>query len=133
MVGRRFQRMKAGDVVAITLACVVVACIGIVPARIAGGSGARFALIRSGENTWRYPLDADRAIEIPGLVGITKLVIEDGTIRAVESPGEQRIIMKMGAVGTPGQWLLSVPNGVLVTIEGAQSATDESEVDDVAM
>jgi hypothetical protein len=35
--------------------------------------------------------------------------------------------MKMGAVGTPGQWLLSVPNGVLVTIEGAQSATDEAK------
>lgn len=91
-----------------------------------------YALVRSGEQTWRFPLNVDRKIEIPGIAGITYLVIEDGFIWAEESPGPKRIIMKMGRINTPGQWLLSVPNAVFVTIEGSIPQAAQM-VDDVAM
>ncbi|MCI2104224.1 MAG: NusG domain II-containing protein [Sphaerochaeta sp.] len=127
MAAKRWSVVREGDLVVIALALCLIIAISLRSLASSASGKKAYAKITNGENVWRYPLDSDRSIEIPGLQGITYLKIENGTIRATESPGDRRIIMKMGAVGRPGQWLLSIPNGVMVTIEGDAPPSDEMD------
>lgn len=124
--------VRPGDILIFILGLLFVIYLSSASVRKVETGSSTYALIRSGEQTWRFPLDVDRNIDIPGIAGITKLVIEDGYIWAEDSPGPRHIIMKMGKINTPGQWLLSVPNAVFVTIEGTVDPASRA-VDDVAM
>ncbi|AEC02865.1 NusG domain II-containing protein [Parasphaerochaeta coccoides] len=132
-MGKRLREwVRPGDILIFILGLGFVIILSAASVRTVESGASTYALIRSGDQAWRFPLDVDRKVDIPGIAGITKLVIEDGYIWAEDSPGPRHIIMKMGKINTPGQWLLSVPNAVFVTIEGTVDPATR-EVDDVAM
>jgi hypothetical protein len=74
----------------------------------------------SGEQQWIYPLDADETVRVPGPLGDTVVVIQDGTVEVVSSPCPQKICIKTGRISKPGQWIACLPNRVFISIRGRE-------------
>jgi hypothetical protein len=81
----------------------------------------------SGEK-WLYPLDVNRRQAVPGPLGDTIVVIEDGRARVEESPCRNKLCIHMPPISKPGQWIACLPNTVFVSIKGR----DDQETDQVA-
>jgi hypothetical protein len=75
----------------------------------------------SGEQQWIFPLDAQTTLRVPGPLGETVVVIEDGTVRVVSSPCPEKICIKTGRISKPGQWIACLPNRVFISIRGKRS------------
>jgi hypothetical protein len=71
---------------------------------------------------WIYPVDAPRTtLRVPGPLGETVVVIEDGTVRVTSSPCPEKICVKTGRISKPGQWIACLPNRVFISIRGRRS------------
>ncbi len=84
----------------------------------------RYVEIRSPEGVSRYPLDTDRVIDLRGKLGPYRFVIEDGSVRAVESDCPYRICIYRGAIHLEGDSIICVPNGVSARIVGDGGGLD---------
>lgn len=83
--------------------------------------------IQSTGGTYLYPLSEDRDVKVDGPAGMTLIRIKSGEAYAVSSPGPLKIIMQMGRIRKPGEWLASLPNSVFVRIRGdAKNDVDAS-------
>ena len=82
------------------------------------------AVIRSvGDSTRVVRLSEDRVVEVRGALGVTRVRIEDGHVEFVSSPCPHKICVERGAIALEGDYIVCVPNGVSVRIEG-ESAFD---------
>jgi len=77
-------------------------------------------VIRVNEDTWRYSLDVDREIAVPGPLGETFVHIEC----------KNKFCIAAGEINRPGEWIVCLPNEVFIMIEGAMES-DGLEVDDI--
>ncbi len=75
----------------------------------------------------RYDLRHNKIIEVPGPLGSTCVEIKSGAARIISSPCPHKICVGMAPIGNKGDFLLCLPNGVLVKW-GAQT----SDVDAVS-
>lgn len=75
-------------------------------------------------------MDTPMHADIPGLLGDTLIHISDGKISIEDSPCPTKSCTMMGGISRKGQWLVCMPNGVFITIEGDSGKT--MEVDDVS-
>jgi len=73
------------------------------------------------EQHWIFPLDAHTTLRVPGPLGETVVVIEDGSVRVVSSPCPEKICIKTGRISKPGQWIACLPNRVFISIRGRRS------------
>ncbi len=122
------KQIRWGDVLLIGLSTIVVILLSV---NAYGGASERtYALIRNGSSTWRFPLDTPMHADIPGLLGDTLIHISDGKISIEDSPCPTKSCTTMGGISRKGQWLVCMPNGVFITIEGDSGKT--MEVDDVS-
>ncbi len=91
-------------------------------------------LVRVDEESWRFTLEDDRIIHIPGPLGDTEIHIQAGEIHVGESPCNSKICIAAGTISKPGQWIVCLPNHVFISIEGEDDGSLDSggeEVDDV--
>jgi hypothetical protein len=58
---------------------------------------------------------------VPGPLGDTVVVIENGSVRVVSSPCPEKICIKTGRISKPGQWIACLPNKVFISIRGRRS------------
>lgn len=65
------------------------------------------------------PMDRDDTRTVQGLRGRVVVVVHDGTARVAESSCRDQICVRSGSIASPGDAIACVPNGVVVTIEGA--------------
>ena len=86
----------------------------------AGQTAAQSAGLGAGQQ-WIYPLDGEVTLRIPGPLGDTMVVIEDGTVRVTSSPCPEKICIKTGRISKPGQWIACLPNRVFISIRGRRS------------
>jgi hypothetical protein len=67
-------------------------------------------------------LEADlgrpQIIDIEGPLGTTRIAIEEGTARIIESPCPHKLCIKKGRVSRVGDWVACIPNGVVLSVEG---------------
>jgi len=92
--------------------------------------GGRLEAVATGESgEWVYPLSEDRRFEVPGPLGATTVLIEDGAARILDSPCPNKTCMASRPIRTAGQWMACLPNRVFVRVEGAD---DEGGVDAAA-
>ena len=63
-------------------------------------------------------LSRRRTVEVEGLLGITTISIDEGTVRFIESPCPHRLCIKKGAVSRVGDLIACLPNGVVARIAG---------------
>lgn len=122
------HKFRWGDALLIGLATVIVILLTI--NAYGGASEQSYALVRNGDSTWRFPLDKPLHANIPGLMGDTVIHISDGKISIEDSPCPTKSCTTMGGISRKGQWLVCMPNGVFITIEGASEET--GGVDDVS-
>ena len=87
-------------------------------------------LIRVDEESWRFTLEDDRILHIPGPLGETEIHIQNGEVFVKDSPCKSKICVATGKVHRPGQWIICLPNHIFISIEGAVSP-ESGEVDDV--
>lgn len=88
-------------------------------------------VIESSHETWIYDINDDMIIDIPGPLGDTEVVIQDGSVHVHDSPCRNKICVSTGEIKRTGQWIICLPNDVFVRIEGRED-THEDKVDDVA-
>jgi len=91
---------------------------------------AETVLIRVDDTSWRYPLDTERDVAIPGPIGDTEVHIGDGHVHVTDSPCNSKICVAAGMISRPGEWIICLPNRVFISIEGVADP-GEQEVDDV--
>lgn len=111
-----WRRMTVADrLVAAGLLLVALGGVALVTAAPAGrrvvvGDGARVL--------FTAPLDRPQQVDIPGPLGMTRLVIDQGGARISASPCALKVCMGMGSARRPGDLLVCLPNRVLVQVEG---------------
>lgn len=81
------------------------------------GSGA---IIIRGEGGFEETVAAGGSgtFVVPGPVGETVVVVEDGVAHVESSDCRHQICVNMGRIRAPGELIACVPNGVTVVIEG---------------
>ena len=73
------------------------------------------------EQQWIFPLDTQTTLRVPGPLGETVVVIEEGSVRVVSSPCPEKICIKTGRISKPGQWIACLPNRIFISIRGRRS------------
>jgi len=116
-------RIRALDIVIFLLALLVIGLIAL--QTYARGSGTPEITIsgagQGAEQQWIYPLDAETTLRVPGPLGETVVVIEDGAVQVISSPCPEKICVKTGRISKPGQWIACLPNRVFISIQGRRS------------
>ncbi len=121
-------RLRPADLVILLITIVIITGLSV---SIYGRTGeASQVRIEGSGQEWIYPLDQDSWIHIPGPLGDTEVVIEEGKVHVHDSACRNKICVTTGIIERVGQWIICLPNDVFVRIEGALET--EGEVDDVA-
>jgi hypothetical protein len=68
----------------------------------------------------KYPLNADRRVEVQGPLGMTEVSIKKGRVRILSSPCPHKTCMAMVDIGSEGGILVCLPNEVIVRIGNGQ-------------
>jgi hypothetical protein len=111
-----------GDIVLIALsAASALALFIVLPVWVTAG-GNTVVITVDGETRARYRLDSNRTIKVPGPVGDTVVVIQDGKAFVSESACPNKLCTRMGSIGKEGGIIVCVPNKVTVSVEGAESS-----------
>lgn len=74
--------------------------------------------IKTPAKQYIYKLDQDNIIDVQGLKGKTRIKIKDGKVRITESACPLKICIKNGAISHTGEYLVCLPNGIIVSIKG---------------
>jgi len=78
----------------------------------------------SGQPEIELPLDTSRRIEVHGPLGDSVVEIKNGRVRFVSSPCRGQQCVHTGWLAHAGELAACLPNGVLVSIEGARARFD---------
>lgn len=81
-------------------------------------NGKSMVIIEAPGEKYIYPLDKNREISIPGVLGDTIVKIEKGQAWVIDSPCANKICVQAGKLSRGGQWASCLPNAVFVKIEG---------------
>lgn len=81
-------------------------------------AGSSLEIEVMGEEYMVVPLDIDREMVVPGRLGDSVILIENGTARFISSPCPHKMCIKMGPVKDAGEMAACVPNGVLIRVLG---------------
>ncbi|MGM0432387.1 MAG: NusG domain II-containing protein [Spirochaetota bacterium] len=121
------KRILSGDLLA---ALLTVAIITYISLTVYGSSGDEAIVhIEVGQKEWIYDLQQDQDAYIPGPLGDTHVVIEDGHVHVESSPCKAKICIAAGEIAQVNDWIICLPNRVFITIEGEAELSDE--VDEV--
>ena len=90
------------------------------------GSGAATGVAITGRGgfTVEAAIAEEGTYEVPGPLGATAVVVRDGAAAVESSPCPHQMCVSMGAVASPGQVIVCVPNGVVVRVLGRGGALD---------
>ena len=116
--------VKALDIVVIALS--IVLTLTIASLVYSGERSSSHVIIRGPDKTWIFPLDTETQVDVPGLMGETRVRIHNGEASIVSSPCGGQTCVAAGALHKNGQWAACLPNQVMLLIEGADGgdATD---------
>ena len=106
----------AGDIVLVT--AVLLAAAGLLAVRPGGGT-PRSARVQVGDEVVHMlPLDRAARVEVSGPVGVSRVAVEDGRVRVLDSSCVQRICVRRGWLREVGDVAACVPNRLVVRVEG---------------
>ena len=83
-----------------------------------GNSASPVLIIESPDGRWMYPADSSVEADIPGPLGMTHVVLENGAARITDSPCPNRTCIASPPISRPGTWSACLPNRVLIRIDG---------------
>ncbi len=71
-------------------------------------------------------------MEVQGLIGISKILIENGTAQFISSPCPHGLCIKMGSLSKKGQAAACVPNRVLLRLISTNEKPNENGLDGIS-
>jgi len=92
----------------------------------------QFVQIKTPYASYRYLLSTDQEFSVDGFLGKTDILIQGGSVDVLADPGPRKISVNHRPISQTGDWIASLPNGVLITIIGETSSKEKTEFDDVA-
>ena len=120
------MKLKKGDWAVLFLALSLITATAI-PVYRRSGSEAHLVL-EAPDLTEVYSLSVSREIRVPGPLGETVVVIENGTVRVKDSPCRDKLCVFSGTLNKAGEWTACLPNKVFIKLVGK----GEEEVDEVS-
>ncbi|MDR2663554.1 MAG: NusG domain II-containing protein [Treponema sp.] len=91
--------------------------------RVYGKNSAETKLvIKNDGEEWVYSLDRAVTVDIPGPLGNTVVELRDRRARVVSSPCVNQTCIASGSIHRRGQWIACLPNGIFVSVEGAENS-----------
>lgn len=123
---KRSRLSLIGDSI-ILLLCIL-AILAISSRTLGGGSG--YVQVQTETATYRYSLAVDREIHVEGPLGDTHIIIEGGQAHIHDSSCPTKSCTFQRPISSARAWIACLPNKVLLTIVGDNTA--DLEVDDVA-
>jgi hypothetical protein len=81
-----------------------------------GGGTARLVVEGEGRR-WDFPLEAVETLPVAGPLGDTVVELRDRRARIVSSPCPNQNCRAAGAIGRHGQWIVCLPNRVMIRVE----------------
>jgi hypothetical protein len=94
-----------------------------------GGGDTPAVEVRVEDREWIYDLETDRTVMIPGPLGETEMIIEDGHVHVHDSPCQSKICVAAGEISQTNEWIICLPNRVFISIVGTKPET--TEVDEI--
>ena len=64
------------------------------------------------------PLHTNQSLSVPGPLGNTIVVVQDGEVFVIESPCRAKICIRTGHISHNGQLIVCAPNKVVVRVTG---------------
>ncbi|MCF0242049.1 MAG: NusG domain II-containing protein [Treponema sp.] len=115
-------KIKILDVVFILIFLILIICsfCGL----IKKDSGSKMIFAKTPKGEFVYPLDKNADLEFDGILGKTKVKIEDGKVWVTESPCKNKFCIQKGSLSVAGDFAACLPNGVIVTVEGGEEEFD---------
>ena len=86
--------------------------------------GEELIYITTQDQQYIYNTTDSVMLTLNGPVGETDILIQDGTVRVVRSPGKEQLCVNKGTISRSGEWLICLPNQIFVLI-----STDTDTVD----
>lgn len=81
-------------------------------------SKAKILMIQTHDEKFAYSMEKDTTLEIPGLIGRSRIIIKDGEAWFEDSPCDNKICIEAGKINRQNQWAACLPNGIIIFIEG---------------
>lgn len=91
-------------------------------------TGKKELVIQAPSGSWIYSLETDQAVEIPGELGTTVILIENGRARITSSPCPNKTCIAAPPISHTGEWNACLPNHVILRVDGGE---DDSGIDAV--
>jgi hypothetical protein len=113
---------KPGDW--LTAALALTFCALSFPLAWQAGIAEKAVIRRGGDVFAEVDLSRNRAIEVPGPLGITLVAVDKRRIRVVSDPGLRQYCVRQGWLTRPGEIAICAPNQVSVQVQGGKSAYD---------
>jgi hypothetical protein len=121
------KRVLLGDVVIAVIAAAVILVISMQVYK--KNDSEPLVHIRVEDKQWVYDLKQERTVLIPGPLGDTEVVIENGYVHVLDSPCQAKICVASGEISRNNEWIICLPNRVFITIVGKkESGGDVDEV-----
>lgn len=86
--------------------------------------------IQSPSGQWVYALDKNVQIDIPGSIGISRIVIVDGKASFSDSPCDNKTCITAKPISNDGEWSACLPNRVFIRIESTTNS-DKGTVNNI--
>ncbi len=114
--------LKPGDWLLVAVATVT--CVALFPFAWQAGIGEKAIVRRSGELFSELDLSRNRRLEVPGPLGMTTVVVDQGRVRVAADPGPRQLCVRQGWLTRTGEVALCAPNQVSVEIQGRRRPYD---------
>jgi hypothetical protein len=92
----------------------------------AAGGREPSLVVTSPSGEYRYTLDKNITVSIPGVLGDSVVAVENGKARFAESPCENKLCVIHSPLSRAGHWSACLPNQIMLRVEGAD---DDGEID----
>ena len=80
--------------------------------------------IKTAENEWVFPVNAEETLTVSGPLGNTVIEIQNNTAFVFSSPCLNQICVTTGVIRQPGQWAACLPNRIMVYIEEGRNGNE---------
>ena len=80
--------------------------------------------IRADNRAWRYSLNSETLLAVPGPLGETHIHIHEGAVSIQSSPCANQSCVHSPPATRPGQWIACLPNAVFIYVEGDTDSDD---------
>jgi hypothetical protein len=113
---------RPGDWLLTLLGAIV--CAASFPLAWQAGLAEKAVVKRGGALFAELDLSRDRTIDVPGPLGITRIVVDQRRVRVLADPGPHQYCVRQGWLARAGEIAICAPNEVSVQVQGRKEAYD---------